>query len=344
MKITFSFCLLMFTSFSYAGCGEAKEGVKTLSAKQGCSPSTSINQAAAIHCTDQSAIHFAKQFYRENYYFFSGSDSTIADQVYTADFKRAITDHAECGGDKGICNLNFDPWLNAQDGSMDGGIEYSVHRIEGSRVSVDLNYQFRVHPTYPSMPQKVSLMLNKVDRPQCWALDDMLMPDRASMKALMKKEYEHFYYYKKTRLNWNLLSSDIDSSTIAVMRDKQLVAEYVLNCDMRESVNVDPEQLEGEMNKVGLVVTPSNPQGFLITSCRVGAHSKALTVYDLARKQLDPVWEMVGSYFGEWSINQNYDLVLSYDEPCDQKHCDAPFIEKDVIWGEVDTRGGNVRN
>ncbi|WP_156815211.1 hypothetical protein [Amphritea japonica] len=256
----------------------------------------------------------------------------MIDQLYTADFKQAIMNHAECLGDQGICNLHFDPWLDAQDGYADGEIEYSVRKISPDSISVDLNYQFRVHPTLPAKPQRVSLLLNRADTALCWKVDDMLLPDKRSMKAMMVNDYQHFYYYKKTKLSWSLLSSDIDSSKIAVSRDNRVIAEYDLNCDVGEALNQNSEQLDGEMNKVGLVVTYSKPQGFVITSCRFGAHSKRLTVYDLEIKSSTPVWERTGSYFGEWSINQNYDLVLSYDEPCNNLDCPAPFVQKDVIW------------
>ena len=138
-----------------------------------------------------------------------------------------------------------------------------------------------------------------------------------------------------TQLSWALLSSELYSSKISVIRDSQVIAEYELNCDVSEMLNPETEQLDGEMNKVGLVVTPSKPQGFVITSCRSGAHSKQLSVYDLESKSPHPVWEKTGSYFGEWSVNKSYDLVLSYDEPCNQLSCSAAFVQKDVIWKGV---------
>ncbi|WP_290702123.1 hypothetical protein [Amphritea sp.] len=333
MKIAVSFSLLLFTTFSYAGCGVSNGSASNLSTDQECSSGSQVNQNTMTHCTDESAVQYAKQFYRDHYGFFSEQNPRMADQLYTADFKEVITNHAECVGDNGVCNLHFDPWLNAQDGYADGEIDYSVQKLDAKTLSVDLNYQFRVHSTLPARPQTVSLLLKRAKTGECWKLDDMLLPDRTSMKVMMRNDYEHFYYYKKTRLSWNLLSSDIDSSNIQVVRANQVVATYVLNCDLSEALTPDPEQLDGEMNKIGLVVTPSKPKGFVITSCRVGAHSKQLAVYDLESDRQDPVWEKTGSYFGEWSVNQNYDLVLSYDEPCDEKKCDAPFVQRDLIWG-----------
>lgn len=333
MKIAVSLFLLLFTTFSYAGCGVSNGSVSNLSTDQECNSGSQVNQNTMTHCTDESAVQYAKTFYREQYYFYDDPEPKMTDLLYTSDFKQVITNHAECVGDNGICNLHFDPWLDAQDGYADGEIDYSVQKLDAETLSVDLNYQFRVHSTLPARPQTVSLLLKRAKSEQCWKLDDMLLPDRTSMKAMMKNDYEHFYYYKKTHLSWNLLASDFYSSNIEVVRANQVVATYVLNCDLSEALNHDPEQLDGEMNKVGLVVTPSKPKGFLITSCRVGAHSKQLAVYDLESDRQDPVWEKTGSYFGEWSVNHNYDLVLSYDERCDEKKCDAPFVQRDLIWG-----------
>lgn len=289
---------------------------------------------SSVQCDDRSAVQYAKSFYQDHYYFFADPAPKMADQLYTADFKQVIINHAECVGDKGFCDLHFDPWLNSQDGYADGKIDYSVRTINENSLAVNLNYQFRVHPTLSANPQRVSLLLNRADADAdvCWKMDDMLLPDESSMKAMMKRDYLQFYYYKKSRLSWTLLASDVDSSDIAVMRNNQLIAEYRLNCDVSESLKADPDQFDGEMNKVGLVVTPFKPQGLVISSCRVGAHSKQLSVYDLESKRQSPVWEKTGSYFGEWSVNHNYDLVLSYDEPCESQNCEVPFVQKDFTW------------
>ena len=49
----------------------------------------------------------------------------------------------------------------------------------------------------------------------------------------------------------------------------------------------------------------------------------------------EPVWQKTGSYYAEWSLNQNYELVLSYDAPCIDKNCTARFYRHDVLWNEV---------
>lgn len=335
MKIVVSFFVLIFASSSYAGCGVSNRSVSNLSADQECNSGLQVNHKVISHCADESVVQYAKQFYRNHYGFFSEPSLGMLDQLYTADFKKVISHHSECVGDNGTCNLHFDPWLDAQDGYAEGEINYSVQTIDAQTLSVDLSYQFRVDSTLPVRPQMVSLLLKRAKTGVCWKLDDMILPDRRSLKAIMKNDYEHFYYYKKTHLSWKLLSSTVDSSKIEVVRANQVVAQYELNCDLREVLNPDPEKLEGEVNKLGLVVTPSKPQGLVVTSCRVGAHSKQLAVYDLESDRKEPVWEKTGSYFGEWSINHNYDLVLSYDEPCDKRGCTAPFIQRDVIWGDL---------
>lgn len=331
MKIEFVIVLLFVPSVTYAGCNAAENKIRNLSMQQECSPIIQKSDGVS-NCSYQSALTFAQQFYREHRTFYADPKPQNITQLYTSKFGEVIINHAECIGDSGLCNLDFDPWLDAQDGYVDGEIDYSVKEIAWDAVSVDLHYKFRIHPTLPTSPRVVSLLLKKSDAPLCWRIDDMILPEQGSLKSIMLDDYEYFYYYKKTKLNWNLLSSDFESSKIQIHRDQQPIAEYDLNCDVSESLAPNYDQLPGELNTVGLVVTPSNPQGVVISSCRFGAHSKQLAIYDLKSKRQDPVWEKIGSYFAEWSINANYELVLSYDKPCNVENCEAPFVRVDVIW------------
>jgi hypothetical protein len=331
MKITFVIVLLLISSVTFAGFSVADNKIRDLSMQQEFSPIIYKGDDVA-DCSEQSALTFAKQFYREQYYFYADPKPQNIAQLYTTKFGEVITNHAECVGDNGLCNLDFDPWLGAQDGYVDGEIDYSVKDISRKAVSVELHYKFRIHSTLSASPRVVSLLLIKAGAPLCWRVDDMILPDQTSLKRIMLDDYEYFYYYKKTKLNWSLLSSDFESSKIEIYRDQQPIAEYDLNCDVSESLVQNDDELPGELNTVGLVVTPSNPQGVVITSCRFGAHSKQIAIYDLKSKRQDPVWEKVGSYFAEWSINENYELVLSYDKPCNLKNCEVPFVRVDVVW------------
>lgn len=330
MKTAVIFFVLIYSSLTHAICNDADK--KQTSSLKDCSVSVEEGNEVA-NCNIQSVLHFAQQFYREHHRFYADPERQNIEQLFTAEFGNVILNHAECVGDNGICNLDFNPWLNAQDGFVDGEIEYSAQYIDGDALSVDLNYQFRVHSTLPAKPQTVSLSLHRTDAPDCWKVDDMILSDKTSMKEMMLNDYQHFYFYKKTKLSWQLLSSDIDSSEIAVHRDSQRISEFELNCDVKEALTSSPDDVEGEMNRVGLVATPSNPQGFVISSCRFGAHSKKLSVYDLKSGSQKPVWEKTGSYFAEWSVNDNYELVLSYDRPCDKADCSDSFIREDVVWG-----------
>lgn len=321
MKAMFSILLLCLSSLSQAECID-----------DNCLNKIKLKPSAANDCSIPSAVDFAKSFYLEHYYFFAEPDPKSLDQLYTEGFKKVVSNHAECVRDNGFCNIDYDPWTNAQDGDIEGDIDYSIERAGSDSLFVNLSYMFRVHPSHPASRQSVSLALHKESYPLCWKIDDMLMPDKASMKTMMTQDYEHFYYSKKTKLSWGLLASDFDSSQIAVKRDDKVIREYEVNCDMSEALQVDPDQLEGERNKIGLVTTPYYPKGLFVSSCRVGAHSKELSLYDLSSESRQPVWTKIGSYFGEWSINQNFNLVLSYDEPCSSNDCEYDFVTKDVIW------------
>lgn len=285
-------------------------------------------------CVDQSAVQYAQVFYRDHYFFYDDPAPEGVERLYTLEFGKSLTDHAECVGDEGFCNLEFDPWLNAQDGYMDGDIHYLVKESGENSAVVELRYPFRVHPSLAASEQKVSLLLKRKGASSCWKLDDMLLPDMSSMKALLLSDYQYFYYYKKSKLHWRLLSSGFRSSKVEVLRDGDLISEYELDCDVSEALNPAPEGLDGELNKIDLVVPPSHPQGLLITSCRVGAHSKQLSVYNLAEPDQNPIWQRTGSYFADWSLNANYELLLSYDLPCDGASCTSPFITETVLLRE----------
>ena len=69
---------------------------------------------AGADADDCSAVQYAKNFYNQHYSFFAESEPQMIDQLYTAEFGAIISDHAEYVGDNGICELNFDPWLDAQ--------------------------------------------------------------------------------------------------------------------------------------------------------------------------------------------------------------------------------------
>ena len=287
-----------------------------------------FSSIAHASCHKKSSIQYAQNFYQNHYYFFEDTSPQNIKQLYTIEFGNVIRNHIACINDDSHCNLNFDPWLDAQDGYVD----YSTRSLDQGKVLVELKYQFRVHSTHPSKQQTVSLVLNKVEAPLCWKVDDLLIAGSNSIKKMMFEDYQNFYYYNKPTLAWSLISSAFDTSKIQVNRDGQAVAEYVLNCDVSESIDPDPEILIGEMNRVGLLVTPSQPKGLLITSCRVGAHSKRLSVYNLESKVKEPIWEETGSYFAEWSINKNYELLLSYDRPCEKTNCIESFTTENIIF------------
>lgn len=334
MKITAILFLLLYTSLTYAECDDAREIKGKELIDQSCSPQAKENKELLGYCNAQSALQFSQVFYRDHYLFYA--ESPLPEELYTVDFADVLTKHAECSGQNEMCYVNFNPWINAQDGYVDGEIMYSLRDIEEGVISVDLDYQFRVHSTLPSTPQKASLILHKTNAPLCWKIDDMILPDQTSMKAMMLADYLQFYYFKKTKLSWSLLSSDFEASKIAILRDNKRIAEYEINCNVQEALSPSPDQLDGERNKVGVVATPSKPQGLLITSCRFGAHSKKLSVYDLADDRQSPVWEKTGSYFAEFSVNEYSELVLSYDRPCNKQNCSAPFVTEDVLWDRLD--------
>ena len=60
----------------------------------------------------------------------------------------------------------------------------------------------------------------------------------------------------------------------------------------------------------------SNPEGLLVVTCNVGAHSQHIAIVDPASKSHRTVFERSGSYFVKWEIEDG-ELWISYDQACD---------------------------
>lgn len=88
---------------------------------------------------------------------------------------------------------------------------------------------------------------------------------------------------------------------------------YNLACDLTDASEGEPVNGSASLS----VVKPdSNPEGLLVNSCNVGAHSQQIAIIDLARGSKQAAFSATGSYSASWEI-QDGELWLGYDEPCD---------------------------
>jgi len=114
-------------------------------------------------------------------------------------------------------------------------------------------------------------------------------------------------------LSWHVLSGGLDESRIAIYRQRELVGIFDFACDLTAAADGNPQENGASLN---LVQPESNPEGLLIVTCNVGAHSQHIAVIDPTSKSNQPVLARTGSYFADWEI-QDGELWISYDQACD---------------------------
>jgi hypothetical protein len=113
--------------------------------------------------------------------------------------------------------------------------------------------------------------------------------------------------------SWHLQSAGADESLLSVYRRDHLLGIYDIDCDLTDVIEGEPVDDGASLN---LVKPDSRPEGLLVISCNVGAHSQQVTIIDLARKATRPAFTATGSYTASWEI-QDGELWIGYDEPCD---------------------------
>jgi hypothetical protein len=100
---------------------------------------------------------------------------------------------------------------------------------------------------------------------------------------------------------------------VSIYKRDRLLGIYNFSCDLTDAGEGD----NGDSNaRLNLVKLDSNPEGLLLITCNVGAHSQQINIIDLARKSNLPVFSETGSYMADWEI-QDGELWLSYDQPCE---------------------------
>ncbi len=113
-------------------------------------------------------------------------------------------------------------------------------------------------------------------------------------------------------LSWHALSSGIGESRIAVYDGERMIGIYDLECDL--TVAPEPDPREGGAT-LEMAYPESYPQGLLLITCDLGAHSQLLSIIDPQVKSKRPAYSRDGSYFVSWEL-QDGELWISYDRPC----------------------------
>ena len=133
---------------------------------------------------------------------------------------------------------------------------------------------------------------------------------------------------------WKLGAFDFNSSVINIFKGNKLLRAYTIDCDASEATINSLDQEDAESNTIDIITLSEKSTALLIVNCRVGAHSRQLSVYNLATNHSEPVWLKTGSYFAEWKIKNN-NLWLIYDRPCSSNSCVSPFKTEEEQWNPI---------
>jgi len=130
---------------------------------------------------------------------------------------------------------------------------------------------------------------------------------------------------------WKLSSSDFMESNIAIFNGKKALANYVVGCDLSDAVSKNiPE--EEESARIEKYISTDIPNGVLLVTCIVGAHSKEVSIFDPRVNSREAVFSKTGSYYAGWEVSNNQ-LMIFYDRPCEvaQKDCEN-YQRVSVKW------------
>ncbi|WP_374355662.1 hypothetical protein [Chitinimonas sp.] len=138
--------------------------------------SLSLCGTTVFACGDREAISLASRLFAKHRLFYAQETPGLKKIVSPA-FYQALKGHYRCGEKEGgICHLDYEPWLGAQDGEVGAPVKYAVTARSADGVSVSMSYAFVLEPGTPKKAQTVVLQLQKAAEPQCWLVDDLVTP------------------------------------------------------------------------------------------------------------------------------------------------------------------------
>ena len=133
----------------------------------------SASAGAACDTADPAA--FAQRFFDTHRTFYFEETPALA-QAVTAELHRALRNHYRCIEKEGLCHLDYDPWLGAQDGDIAGTPTFTARRTPQGGIEVAMRYRFVLNPGEPGAPHEVVLRLQQTAPPQCWRVSDLITP------------------------------------------------------------------------------------------------------------------------------------------------------------------------
>lgn len=128
------------------------------------------------------------QFYSQHYSFYYSEPETLKSLV-TSEFLSALDRKWRCSG---ICYIDYDPWLGAQDGDIYEPVVFEIESqiaiIENLDIAiVAMKYVYMILPPYGREIHVVHLVLRK-SQDGCWLLHDFITPLGESLSYLFSQE------------------------------------------------------------------------------------------------------------------------------------------------------------
>lgn len=136
-----------------------------------------ISMAQTTVCLGKTPVEAAQRFYKKyaGFYYQNPKQNT---GVLTPTFASVLQQEFDCKErEQGICVLDADPWINAQDGGVYSprfGIQTTVGELQAT---VSMNYLFKFDKKEKGKPQSVKLQLTRRDVKSCWMVNEFFDPD-----------------------------------------------------------------------------------------------------------------------------------------------------------------------
>lgn len=146
----------------------------------------SLPALAGSQCDPGSAVPFAQAFYQKHYNFYA-SDPKAIRALLTPPFFKQVKREYDCMKKEGECNLDYDPWLGAQDGEIGKPVNFAVRSQDVNGTVVAMTYMgeaFGVEPSAKPVKHIVLLKLKPAAAPGCWQLDDLVTPVGGSLAKI----------------------------------------------------------------------------------------------------------------------------------------------------------------
>lgn len=135
---------------------------------------TCLHEPAIGACLTKNPETFAQHFFEQHREFYHQPTERL-DEVVTPALRRALAAHYRCAEAEGLCHIDYDPWLGAQDGEIRSPVEFRTTAHRGNRATVRMTYQFVVAKP-PGQRHQVTLLLQTAPGDKCWWIDDLITP------------------------------------------------------------------------------------------------------------------------------------------------------------------------